>query len=308
MGRTATKPKHAVELPELDSAAINQNIATMTEHSAEVMAQFGDGLPYDRIRVVNEARFYMAQSAEAMLEAGKRLIVLKEHEPHGEFEQLLREQLGIPERTAQRMMQASLRFLSPKLQAKAPTLALLGKSKLFELLAEDDESLAELADGGTVAGLDLDDIERMSCRELRKALRDLREDKEAQGRLLANTTENLQNTKLELEKTRRQVETMTADQRAAELRQEVTSMAYEVEVGIMGQLREGFAKLAEQAEEQGADHRAFQAALIVHLESLLEEVRNEFDLPAELGRDQAPDWVGADMAALDAQFADGVGA
>ncbi|HCF5729961.1 TPA: DUF3102 domain-containing protein, partial [Pseudomonas aeruginosa] len=182
------------------------------------------------------------------------------------------------------------------------------KSKLFELLAEDDESLAELADGGTVAGLDLDDIERMSCRELRKALRDLREDKEAQGRLLANTTENLQNTKLELEKTRRQVETMTADQRAAELRQEVTSMAYEVEVGIMGQLREGFAKLAEQAEEQGADHRAFQAALIVHLESLLEEVRNEFDLPAELGRDQAPDWVGADMAALDAQFADGVGA
>ncbi|EPV0536254.1 DUF3102 domain-containing protein, partial [Pseudomonas aeruginosa] len=130
MGRTATKPKPAVELPELDSAAINQNIATMTEHSAEVMAQFGDGLPYDRIRVVNEARFYMAQSAEAMLEAGKRLIVLKEHEPHGEFEQLLREQLGIPERTAQRMMQASLRFLSPKLQAKAPTLALLGKSKL----------------------------------------------------------------------------------------------------------------------------------------------------------------------------------
>lgn len=44
MGRTATKPKHAVELPELDSTTINQNIATMTEHSAEVMAQFGDGL------------------------------------------------------------------------------------------------------------------------------------------------------------------------------------------------------------------------------------------------------------------------
>ncbi|MDE8666932.1 hypothetical protein PUN16_030700 [Pseudomonas aeruginosa] len=66
----------------------------MTEHSAEAAAQFGDGLLYDRIRVVNEARFYMAQSAEAMLEAGKRLIVLKEHEPHGEFTQIVTEQLG----------------------------------------------------------------------------------------------------------------------------------------------------------------------------------------------------------------------
>ncbi|MDE8666931.1 hypothetical protein PUN16_030695 [Pseudomonas aeruginosa] len=155
----------------------------------------------------------------------------------------------------------------------------------------------------------MDDIERMSCRELRKALRDLREDKAPQGRLLANTTENTRRTpSSQLEKTRRQVETMTADQRAAELRQEVTSMAYEVEVGIMGQLREELPDTtAEQAEEQGADHRAFQAALIVYLESLLEEVQIEFDLPAETGHDQAPDWVGAiAMAALDAQFADGV--
>ncbi len=35
------------------------------------MARFGDGLPYERERIVHEARFYMAQSAEAMLEAGR---------------------------------------------------------------------------------------------------------------------------------------------------------------------------------------------------------------------------------------------
>ncbi|HCL4297085.1 TPA: DUF3102 domain-containing protein, partial [Pseudomonas aeruginosa] len=149
-------------------------------------------------------------------------IVLKEHEPHGDFTQIVTEQLGIHERAARRMMQAALKYLSPALESKRTTLSVLGKAKLLELISEDDDDLVALADGGTVAGLDLDDIERMSCRELRKALRDLREDKEAQGRLLANTTENLQNTKLELEKTRRQVETMTADQRAAELRQEVT--------------------------------------------------------------------------------------
>ena len=39
----------------------------------EIDQKFSDGLPYDQNRIINECRFYMAQSAEAMLEAGKRL-------------------------------------------------------------------------------------------------------------------------------------------------------------------------------------------------------------------------------------------
>lgn len=102
----------------------------------------------------------MAQSAEAMLEAAKRLTILKECEPHGEFESIVRDALGIPERTAQRLMQASIKYMSPQLSAKAPALALLGKTKLFELMTEDDDVLSELADGGTIAGMTLDDIDR----------------------------------------------------------------------------------------------------------------------------------------------------
>lgn len=291
MGRIAAKPAPAADLPALDGETISKNVATMAEHSAVVMAQFGDGLPYDRVRVVNEARFYMAQSAEAMLEAGKRLVVLKEHEPHGDFEQVLREQLGIPERTAQRMMQASIRFLSPQLQAKAPTLALLGKSKLFELLAEEDEDLAALADGGTVAGLDLDDIDRMSCRELRKALRDVRQDKDAQGQVLADTNTRLQDAKVELLKVRQQVQVMNADERVKELRQEVTALAWEAEADITGKLRQGFIKLAEHSEEHGVDHRDFKALLVVQLERLLASIRSEFHLPDEVGAEVAPEWI-----------------
>ncbi|HHG4749878.1 TPA: hypothetical protein ACWV9D_000459 [Pseudomonas aeruginosa] len=138
---------------------------------------------------------------------------------------------------------------------------------------------------------------------LEKKVEDLEGSYEAQGRLLANTTENLQNTKLDLEKARRHVETMTVDQRATELREEVTSLAYEVEIDIMGKLRKGFAKLTEQAEEYGGDHRAFQAALVIHLESLLETVRSEFNLPEQLGVEEASDWMTADMDALDARFA-----
>ncbi|WP_290608852.1 helix-turn-helix domain-containing protein [Arsenophonus sp. ENCA] len=144
-----------------------------TENSAqqEVMARFGDGLPYERERIVHEARFYMAQSAEAMLEAGKRLIIIKENEPHGEFINIVTDRLGLTPTTAQRLMKASVKYLSPTLQSKTPSLAFLGKTKLYELMLEDDEDLAELAEGGTIAGLTLDDVDRMSVRELRAALR-----------------------------------------------------------------------------------------------------------------------------------------
>ncbi|BAN95339.1 hypothetical protein E05_18310 [Plautia stali symbiont] len=135
------------------------------------MARFGDGLPYERERIVHEARFYMAQSAEAMLEAGKRLIILKENEPHGEFTEIVTEKLGMAHRTANSIMKAALKYTSPLLQKNSLTLASLGKAKLFELMTEDDEDLAELAEGGTIAGLTLDEVDRMSVRELRATLR-----------------------------------------------------------------------------------------------------------------------------------------
>jgi hypothetical protein len=58
-----------------DNAALN----VLGARSLEVAERFGDGLAYERERVVHEARFFMSQSAEAMLEAGKRLIQLKEN-------------------------------------------------------------------------------------------------------------------------------------------------------------------------------------------------------------------------------------
>lgn len=123
------------DVPLADNLQVNLN--TMSEHRLQIMAQFGDGLPYQRDRIVHEARFYMAQSAEAMLEAGKRLVILKENEPHGEFTEIVTEQLGLADRTARLLMQASLKYLSPTLEPKRQALAVLGKTKLFELMTED---------------------------------------------------------------------------------------------------------------------------------------------------------------------------
>ncbi|MGS6467040.1 DUF3102 domain-containing protein [Enterobacter intestinihominis] len=60
-----------------------------------------------------------------MVEAGKRLVIVKENEPHGEFIEIVECQLSLPKRTAQVMMQASLKYLSPKLESKAPAVAIL---------------------------------------------------------------------------------------------------------------------------------------------------------------------------------------
>ncbi|EKN3403288.1 DUF3102 domain-containing protein [Yersinia enterocolitica] len=290
MGRTKSQSIELVEdVPLADG--LNVNLNAMTEHRLEIMQQFGDGLPYERDRIVHETRFYMAQSAEAMLEAGRRLTILKECEPHGEFEAIVREELGIPERTAQRLMQASIKFMNPQLQAKAPTLALLGKSKLFELMTEDDDELAELADGGTVAGLTLDDVERMSCRELKAALREARETNSAQQRVLADKNEKIDALSTKLEKKSR-IQPPKPDEEVKKLRAEVTALSTEAESAITVRLFSAFETLCTYCAENQIDTpKDFMAGLVCELEYAARSLRSTFDLPDTPTGNAAPAWL-----------------
>jgi replicative DNA helicase len=64
------------------------------------------------------------------------------------------------------------------------------------LMAEDDASLIELAEGGTIAGLTLDDIEKMTSNELRAALRESRAEHKADADLLDETTKKYRQLKI----------------------------------------------------------------------------------------------------------------
>lgn len=291
MGRTKSpvSTELNVEVPLSDD--LNVSLNAMTQHRMEIMQQFGDGLPYERDRVVHEARFYMAQSAEAMLEAGKRLIILKENEPHGEFIKILESELGLAYRTSVRMMQASTKYLSPALKPNVPTLAHLGKAKLFELMTEDDEELAELADGGTVAGLTLDDVDRMSVRELRQALREARETNAAQQRVLADKNEKIDSLSTRLEKKSR-IQLPEPDEEVKKLRAEVTALAVEAESAIAVRLSSAFETLCAYCAENMIDTpRDFMASLVCQLESTARSLRSTFDLPDEPTGDVAPSWL-----------------
>ncbi|EFJ6281946.1 DUF3102 domain-containing protein [Escherichia coli] len=291
MGRTKSpvSTELNVEVPLSDD--LNVSLNAMTQHRMEIMQQFGDGLPYERDRVVHEARFYMAQSAEAMLEVGKRLIILKENEPHGEFIKILESELGLAYRTSVRMMQASTKYLSPALKPNVPTLAHLGKAKLFELMTEDDEELAELADGGTVAGLTLDDVDRMSVRELRQALREARETNAAQQRVLADKNEKIDSLSTRLEKKSR-IQPPEPDEEVKKLRAEVTALAVEAESAIAVRLSSAFETLCAYCAENMIDTpRDFMAGLVCQLESTARSLRSTFDLPDEPTGNAAPSWL-----------------
>lgn len=290
MGRTKLQPVELVEdAPLTDGLSVNLN--AMTEHRLEIMQQFGDGLPYERDRIVHETRFYMAQSAEAMLEAGKRLVILKENEPHGDFIDIVESQLSLSKRTAQVMMQASLKYLSPKLESKAQALALLGKTKLFELMTEDDEDLAELADGGTIAGMNLDDIDRMTSRELKAALREARETNAAQQRVLADKNEKIDTLSTKLEKKSR-IQPPKPDEEVKKMRAEVTALAVEAESAIAVRLSSAFETLCAYCAENMIDTpRDFMAGLVCQLESTARSLRSTFDLPDEPTGNSAPSWL-----------------
>lgn len=172
------------------SESANQ-LATLNAQAAQAAQAVALQVGYDGTLTVgaleDEIRFYQRRTVEAILETGKRLLVLKELTPHGEFQQRV-ELLGFSYRTAARFMQAAIKT------AKSATVALLadraknGKAFL-ELVTHDEDTLEDLSK--------LDDIDRMSASELRAAVRNLRGDVEAKDKVLDDAQKKL--TKLQVQ-------------------------------------------------------------------------------------------------------------
>lgn len=130
----------------------------------------------------DEIRFYQRRSVEACLELGKRLLILKELTPHGEFIQRI-ELLGISKKMGNKFMAATLKFA----KGSAPSLltAAGNQSKLLELLILDEDEIEALENGDSVRGITIDEISTMSMRDLRSALLEANEKNQANERLLA---------------------------------------------------------------------------------------------------------------------------
>lgn len=160
----ASAPAGALEVVKALPASDAQGLALVMNSAAQaVAAQVGYVGTMTVGALEDEIRFYQRRTVEAILETGKRLLVLKELTPHGEFTMRV-ELLGFHIKTAQRFMQAAsktaksdkLSFLSTQVKSS---------SAFLELVTHDDDVIEDLSH--------LDNIDRMSTSELRAHVRQL---------------------------------------------------------------------------------------------------------------------------------------
>lgn len=264
----------------------NSNQTAM--HSLMVMEQWGNGEAYNEDRWIERGRQAMRQTVEGMFELGRVLIVLKEHMTWEKFADVC-EVFGMSVRAAQQLTQATRRFATPQMQKAQSKLMELGKSKLLELLVEEDETLTELADGGEVNGMTLDDVDRMTVRELRAALRESRETAEAKDKIIADKNKKVDELAEKLAKKQTGKEPSPED-----VGSELTMQLSGLEVAARSDLSrfaEVFEQMLAHGEANGYDHRPQMVAAINQIIRDAETLRERFTLPQEAPTNAKPEWL-----------------
>lgn len=274
------------EIIEHDTLNMAANHVAM--NSVMVMEQWGNGEVYNEDRWIERGRQAMRQTVEGMFELGRVLIVLKEHMTWEKFADVC-EVFGMSVRAAQQLTQATRRFATPQMQKAQSKLMELGKSKLLELLVEEDEALADLADGGDINGHTLDDVERMTVRELRAALRESRETAEAKDKIIADKNKKVDELAEKLAKKQTGKEPSPED-----VGSELTMRLSGLEVAARSDLSrfaEVFEQMLAHGEANGYDHRPQMVAAINQIIRDAETLRERFTLPQEAPTNAKPEWL-----------------
>ena len=266
------------EQTTLADVTANQNY--QAAHSLMVMEQWANGEIYDEATWIERGRHAVRQTMEGMFELGRALIVLKEHTERGRFMEIVKREFGIGHNETARLMAATQRFATPQMQKAAPKLMDLGKSKLLELLVEEDVTLIGLAEGGEVNGMTLDDVDRMTVRELRVALRENREDAQAKDKVLADKNAKIDELAEKLEKAKKKggVKEPNPADVASELHMAVGAK----EVAIrsqLAQLGDYFAQMAAHEAAHGLSHRARMAGALNQIIMDCQHLRDQYALP-----------------------------
>lgn len=280
------------EVEVMDKEAVTANQNFQAAHSLMVMEQWGNGEIYNEERWIERGRQAMRKTVEGMFELGCALIVLKEHTEHGRFLGIVKEQFGIGKNEAARLMAATQRFATPQMQKAAPKLMDLGKSKLLELLVEEDVTLIGLAEGEEVNGMTLDDVDRMTVRELRLALRESREDAKAKDEVLAGKNAKIDELAEKLEKAKKKGG--VREPSPADVGNELNMAVGAKEVAIrsqLAQLGDYFAQMAAHEQAHGLSHQARMAGVLNQIIMDCQHLRDQYGLSESLSDDGVPEWL-----------------
>jgi hypothetical protein len=296
MGRTALITPLVPEMPDSPAlTAMAAQAAALVPHSRQVLELVGDPLPYDRERSIATYLLCVGQAQELLIEAGKQVLLIREHEPREEFERIVGERLGLCRAAAFGLMSTTLRLLALPRKVVEST-GRLERTKIIDLLAAtDDSTLESLAEGGTVAGMTLDEVERMSTRELRAALREARENEQATGRLLEEKNHRIDELATRVTRAERkriaEVAEATPDQVRQELMEELGRRTFRAEAEIRGSLRMAIEALMHHAETSGVSAEELISGALCQVERALREVRGLYLIKEVPTGDDRPEWV-----------------
>lgn len=277
---------------QIEAIDANQTSNQAAMHSIMIMEQWGNGETYNENIWIERGRHAVRQTLEGMFELGRALIVLKEHTEHGRFMEIVKSQFGLGIAETSRLMSATKRFATPQMQKALPKLMDLGKSKLLELLVEEDVTLAGLADGEEVNGMTLDDVDRMTVRELRVALRENREQLAAKDKVLGDKNAKIDELAEKLEKSKKRG---VKEPEPADVANELHMAVGTKEIAIRSQvvqLGELFEQMAAHETAHGLSHRAKMVGVINQIMMDLNHLRDVYNLPSEIPDDDIPEWLG----------------
>lgn len=92
-------------------------------------------------------------------------------------------------------------------------------------------------------------------------------------------------------KLKRRVAKATPDEVGAQLREETGQFAYAAEAEILGNLRAGFAALADHAAEHDVTHDDFMSGCLAQIEAAIGQLREDYNVKARPDGDRTPDWM-----------------
>lgn len=300
MGRSALKTALPAPMPEIlphreveiarAQDAMPALLAQREAHIRAVAQQVGYQLPADAIDpdlIQRDIAANMRRSVEACLEVGRGLAVLKEACEHGQFLARL-EVLGIDRTVASRFAQAAKKF-SNDATSHHLARAAGGQSKLFELLVLDDEQAEELMLTGQTGELTLDDVARMGVRELRAALRETRQERDAARAVSARKDERI--TALAEAEARRKPRESEYPEQLQDWLREIQGRGMSAAGGVLP--LNSLMREIEQAHATSVIPPAITSTLEQALGMVLMEVRalaDYYDLAIDLAAFEPPAW------------------
>lgn len=244
--------------------------------------------------LVDRIRFYQRRTVEDILELGKCLLIMKEMCEFGEFTQRV-ELLGFNKRTAQKFMQATVKVKS---EFNSLLKAVDSQTKLLELVTLDDDDLEALNNGETVANLNLDEIERMSTTELKKALKEARAESEAKEELLLGKDRKINELDSKLT-VRKQLDQFKQVQ--IEVEQHINDELAQATASVLTAISQFNAKIDLLNEQAGENFLLHLKDKIVKDTSVVYQriAQVGFDVGVDLEIMMKPDWLDVDTAEIE---------